>query len=335
MALLLLLLQDPVIVEARALSGGAGRAGCWLPVEVTVESAAAFEGDVAVVADRITVAQAIRLAPGEKRTTVVPALPRTEGPVDVELHVRGEVRARQRLGGFRLARADERIVVKRAWGDVDPALFEAMDEIEGEPWTPPARFGVVEPGIAPLVPREAWIGAKRDAAILFIVVYGFAAFVVLFAGMRRRFGTFTMVVLLVGFSAVFAAGFFALFPRGSTAVRAYGAVAEGREYRLHFVRGGLVTFARPAKPVFASEGEIGDVEVRIDRGWSVRGAYAMMTVTDGVRLEPGGADGGVEVKFFASRLRGQAFREDRAPALSGVSAKGLIEARLERRLSFR
>jgi hypothetical protein len=341
----LLLLQEPVIEGARTLTGGLARSGCWLPVEVTVQAppTGGFDGDVAVVGWPVTVIQAVRLSAGERRAIVVPALPVDDAlTFDVELRVGDAVRAQRRLAErVTLVRGAERIVVRApaGWRDA-AAMYEAADAIEGEAWDPPARFGVVEPASAPLRVDEPWIAAKRDAAIFFVVAYVFAAVVVLLAAQRRGLGGAAMTVSMTALSAVFIAAFFAVFPRGRTVVHAWAIVADGREYRVHAWRGGPVSFASLAKPMFDSRRFPDRVVVRLDRGCTVTGATCAMTV------EPAPAVGATKpapAALPALRLLKSAFPEgaeillldEPEPDLRGVSAPGLVEARLAPRLVVR
>jgi hypothetical protein len=305
-----------------------------------VSSAAPFDGDVAIAAEPIVVAQAVKLAGGERRTIIVPALIVAAGQsVEVQVRSAGEIRARAPLADtLRVARDAEFIEIKAPAGfaDVDPAAFEAVDRLEGIDWKPRARFGVVEPAILPLLPAGAWIETKRDAAILFVVFYLFAAVVVLFGALRRSFGMLSVVLSLVALAAAFAGAFFALYPRGHGSVRAWAAVADGVEYRLHVPRGAAVTYSRLAKPMFGSFSAMTPVEILIDRGCTVIGGDAAMTsdVAPALQGSKPAAATEVDVRFFESRLGGATFvRADEVdPPLTGLAAPGLVETRLHPRL---
>jgi hypothetical protein len=174
LAAILFCTQEPAIESARTLTDGAARAGSWLPIEVVVSSPAAFDGDVAVEIDRITVSKAVRLAAGERQSVVVPALPWVRGLIDVLVRSGGKVLARRRVEeNIRWLKDDEPLPKPPPGSRVDPSYFE-----EG------AVFNVIEPRLDDLRPKEAWIRAKRDAAILFIIIFAFAGFVVLLAGLQ-------------------------------------------------------------------------------------------------------------------------------------------------------
>ncbi|MBI2931972.1 MAG: hypothetical protein HYY16_09995 [Planctomycetes bacterium] len=334
--------QDVDIERALTLTGGSARVGCWLPVEIGLASRGGFDGRVAVVSGPMTVSRAVRLAPGERVSIVVPGLPAVADPVvEIQASVRGEVRVRRRLEeAVRFLGDEERLVIAppHGWREVDPRTFEAVDVMEGESWTPPTRFGVVEPGLAALAPDGPWVEAKRRSTILFLVVYVSALFGVL-VGWPRPWRAGVLLLCVAGMSVLFSVVFFVLFPRGRVAVEAWAAVAGDTEYRLHFVRGGPVTYAHLAKPLFDSHRALVPVEVALDGGCTLTGASVVLTTesarpaTAVRRADPDDSD----VRFFLSRLGpGEVLREEGGPhPLSDVCAVGLVEARVRSRLIIR
>ncbi len=334
---LLLLWQTPVIDEAHTLTGGAARIGCWLPVSVTVSSPTPFEGDVAVIAGPIIVARTAKFAAGERRTFVVPALLVSDA-ARLEVHVRenGQTVTWGRVEEtIRILRDTQHLEIAAppGWRELDPAIFESVDAMDTPDWKPRVRFGVVEVSMVRLIPTDPWIARKRDAAILFVIIYAFAAMVVLFGLLKRPSGMLAIVCALVAFAAIFSGVFFTLFPRGRTTVHAWGAVADGMEYRLHIPSGGPVTYARLAKPVFRSFGDIRPVEVVLDRGCTVIGGDGAITSDVAPPLKPRSSLK-VDGAFFRPKFGDGDFwlADEKDPPLTGVSARDLVETRLEPRL---
>lgn len=360
----LLLAQDPVIESARTLTGGAARAGCWLPLEVTARAAERFEGTLAVVAAPITIAQPILLEAGERKSVAIPTLPLyVHQPIEIQLRAGPLVRARRPLDEpIELLRDQDLLVATRPartvpgvrtfeltppWRDFDFALFESIDAILSEedewpaglpravPASPRPRFGVVEPLSAAFQPADRWIESKRNAAILFVVLYAFSFVNALAWASTRKVGAASVMVTVCGLAAAATVVFFSLFPRGRTAVHAWAAVIDQTEYRLHVLRGGPVTHARIAKPIAATRQAVENVEIVLDRGCRVSGAAA--TLTQEPRRPIVGtipaAENTPRLRFFVDRLGPARVSQvaEAAHAAPGITAPDLVESRLEPR----
>lgn len=88
----------------------------------------------------------------------------------------------------------------------------------------PVRWKVIEPRSAALRGGGRWIGAKRDAAVLFTAVYGFALFTAVFLAWTRKLGPAALWGGVGGVTIAFVAAFYVFFPRGDGAIQAHRAV---------------------------------------------------------------------------------------------------------------
>jgi hypothetical protein len=144
---------------------------------------------------------------------------------------------------------------------------------------PGVFFGAVDNRIAGLVWKDPWIRTKRDAAILFFVVYAFGIFVVAFATWRRNGSPATLVGGVAGVSLAFAAAYGAFFPKGDLSIVAWQAIVDapegGAAVTVAEVRAGRpepreIVFGRLVKPVSPTVAEAAGrlLELRLGEGGS-------------------------------------------------------------------
>lgn len=217
---------------------------------------------------------------------------------------------------------------------------------------PGGRFESVDARVAGLVRKDPWIHSKRDAAILFFVVYAFGVFVVTFTTWRRGGGGGTLVAGLIGLSILFAGAYAAFFPKGDLAITAWQAVVDapegGAAVTLAELRSGRqgprdVVFGRLVKPVSASPAEASGrlLELRLGEGGSctvrtagIPGSLRFVWTERAPRAAPGPTSKiDTEVSEYFKRVARTA-RQARIvdqPLETGipldVKAEGLVEAR--------
>jgi len=149
---------------------------------------------------------------------------------------------------------------------------------------PGTRFPAIDPTIAPYVVTERWIPAKREAAMLFIVVYAFAFFVAVYVTWARKGSPWLLTVAAIAAAIVFVAAYGVLLPKGNVAIKAWQGLVEapespvaisvcaiwGSEQAVDFEFGRIL---KPVHPTIA-EATIRDLELRLEEGgrWTVRGA---------------------------------------------------------------
>jgi len=217
---------------------------------------------------------------------------------------------------------------------------------------PGGRFEAVDARVAGLVRKDPWVQSKREAAVLFFVVYAFAIFVVTFATWRRGAGGWTLITSVVGISVLFVGAYAAFFPKGDLTIAAWQAVVDapegGAAVTLAEVRSGAhaprdIVFGRLVKPVAASPAEAAArlLELRLGEGGSctVRtagtpGSLRFVWTERTARSEPGPtAKMDTEISEYFKRVArtGRQARLVNQPLESGiplsVRAEGLVEAR--------
>ena len=148
---------------------------------------------------------------------------------------------------------------------------------------PAARFPAVDPAVARFTVSDSWISRRRDSALFFIVVYGFAFFVVVYVTVTRKGGPWMLMGSAGGIAIVFVAAFMAFFPKGAVAVRAWQGIVDAPEAPVAITICALwgtgpaadVEFGRIVKPVHASlrDSTRRDLELRLGEGgrWTIRG----------------------------------------------------------------
>jgi hypothetical protein len=155
-------------------------------------------------------------------------------------------------------------------------LFDRLEE-------PAARFPSIDPMVGRLTVDESWIPKKRDATLVFIVIYGFAFFVAVFVTWSRKGGAWLVLASALGISGIFLAAYSALYPKGHLAIRTWQGVVDGPEpvsISLSALwgtgRAGDLEMGRIVKPVHASAGDAAGRDLEMERTpeglWIVRGA---------------------------------------------------------------
>jgi hypothetical protein len=97
---------------------------------------------------------------------------------------------------------------------------------------PSARFPTIDPLAARFTSDAAWIPQKRDTTQLFVVIYGFAFFVVVFATWTRKGGPWLLMSSAVVVAALFVAAFSAFYPKGNLAVKYWQGVVDAPEEKV-------------------------------------------------------------------------------------------------------
>lgn len=155
-------------------------------------------------------------------------------------------------------------------------LFEKLAE-------PCARFPAVDAAVSRFTVSEEWIPRKRDATLLFVVIYGFGFFVAVYVTWSRKGGPRLLLAAAVGMAVLFAGAYSAFFPKGNVAVRAWQGIVAAPESPVAISICALwgsgrvddVEFGRIVKPVHATvrESTRRDLELRwVEGHWAVRGA---------------------------------------------------------------
>lgn len=150
-----------------------------------------------------------------------------------------------------------------------------------------ARFPSIDATIRNYSLAERWIPMKRDAALLFIVIYGFGCFVAVYVTGSRKGAPWLLAAAAAGMAALFVVVFALIFPKGNVALRTWQGIVDAPESPGTPVaisvcalwgtgRPGDVAFGGIVKPVHATlrEATARDLELRIGDGgqWTVRGA---------------------------------------------------------------
>ena len=91
---------------------------------------------------------------------------------------------------------------------------------------PAARFPSVDPTVARYSSSESWIPRKRDATLLFIVVYGFGLFVAVYLTWSRRGGAWLLAASALGMAGLFILAYGAFYPKGHLAFRTWQAIVD-------------------------------------------------------------------------------------------------------------
>jgi hypothetical protein len=155
-------------------------------------------------------------------------------------------------------------------------LFDRLRE-------PAARFPAIDETIARFTLDETWIPRKRDSALLFVVIYGFAFFVAVYVTWSRKGGPAMLMGAAIGAAILFVGAYSAFFPKEGVAVRAWQGIVDAPEAPVAISvcaiwgtgRIDTIGFGRIVKPVHATAREtaLRDLELRwSDGAWSVRGA---------------------------------------------------------------
>ncbi|MBI4564029.1 MAG: hypothetical protein HY716_04965 [Planctomycetes bacterium] len=216
--------------------------------------------------------------------------------------------------------------------------------------TPAVRFEAIDARVAPLARSDPWSELKRDAAMLFLVIYAFSLFVAGFVTWARRLGIRTLAGALVGTSALFVLGYAVLFPKGDLTVQVHQAiyqssdgwaVANLHEPRSSQTRPREILFGRLAKPVRAAAPRTTSLEVHLteDQGSVVRGwrppdpAWFLTLEPSGPREGGAAADAPPPdaVRRYFARPEGFAVAfavPETAVAPLAVQAHDLVETRL-------
>ncbi|HEU4335232.1 MAG TPA: hypothetical protein VFT32_12115 [Candidatus Eisenbacteria bacterium] len=145
---------------------------------------------------------------------------------------------------------------------------------------PAARFPVVDPAVGRFSNSESWIPRKRDATLLFIVVYGFGLFVAVYLTWSRRGGAWLLAASALGMAGLFIAAYGAFYPKGHLAFRTWQAIVDAPHETPVAVtisqlwgegRAGDLEFGRILKPVCATAQ---DARRRpLDLRWSGEGRW--------------------------------------------------------------
>ncbi len=154
-------------------------------------------------------------------------------------------------------------------------LFDKLAE-------PCARFPAIDAAVGRFTVSEEWIPRKRDATLLFVVIYGFGFFVAVYVTWSRKGGPWLLLAAAVGMAVVFLGAYSAFFPKGNIAVRTWQGIVAAPESPVAISicalwgsgRVGDVEFGRIVKPVHATvrESTRRDLELRwVEGHWAVRG----------------------------------------------------------------
>lgn len=264
---------EPRIEQVERLLGPVNRPLLWMPLKVTVGSAAGFTGDVVARSGfGFSVAHRVSIPPGGREVILLPALrpsevtagkARAEVPrsgssperlivVDSRLPYAAELESTDRvsfvkmdpkdlektLGRGLLEAADLVLVPQPQVGArTAPTRADADQAISslGEPW--PA-VDLVDRLAWTAAPRGGWVPAKKEWTLFFVTLYAFAGFVSL-AVVARRFPKFGLLALAS--VAVLGICGYGAFPRGQMwivgqSVECVPPMGDAREYRYWFLQ---------------------------------------------------------------------------------------------------
>jgi hypothetical protein len=199
---------------------------------------------------------------------------------------------------------------------------------------PGTRFPVVDALVGRMTVNETWIAGKRDATLLFIVIYGFAFFVAVFVTWSRRSGAWLLVLSALGMAGLFVAAFGALYPKGSVALRSWQGIVDAPEAPVAISvsalwgsgRAGDLAFGRILKPVYPSDREAARRPLQLawtGERWLVRGAA------------PGEPVRFVTVERLASLDPLQAYLDDKGKAQTFAPDESDYFKRVPRKASIR
>ncbi len=309
LALALALQSDPQIEKVERLTGDVNRPLLWVPLKVTVSSAAGFDGDLSAASDfNFRTARRVALAPGGRATVLLPAIdpkeivagktvyrmprdfvrPDRVVLVDSRRPYASDLVSTPQVLYQKISPEDYEATWRRGLleaGEQDLNLLEVVTQEDLEKRVAsiresPEALEAVDRSLWLLAPHDGWMPSKKSWALYFAVVYAFAAFMAL-AVLARRFPKFGLACV-AGVAVLGAAGSAALFPRQqvwvvSERVDQVGLTGK-REIRLWFVNAAAevetsIQFPKLVKPVFASSAGTEDpFTIRIeDHGCRVEG----------------------------------------------------------------
>lgn len=209
------------------------------------------------------------------------------------------------------------------------------------------RFPAVDPASSPFRVNERWIPAKRESAMLFIVVYAFAFFVAVYVTWARKGSPWLLTVAAVAAAILFVAAYGALVPKGNVAIRVWQVQLVGPESPVAISvcvpwgpgEPGDLEFGRLVKPVHPTiaEATMRDLELRVEEGGRCKargvasGSTTRFVVVERAAILPPaereGANSG-ELEYFRPvfPLKGGAYGQAAGATVPpAVRGKGIVE----------
>jgi hypothetical protein len=149
---------------------------------------------------------------------------------------------------------------------------------------PASRFPAIDPIVGRFSVNESWIPRKRDATLLFVVIYGFGFFVAVYVTWSRKSGGWLLLGSALGMSGLFIAAYSAFYPKGNLAIRSWQGIVDAPETPVAISisalwgsgRAAELEFGRIVKPVHATHFQAASRHLELRRTpeglWKVRGA---------------------------------------------------------------
>lgn len=272
LALLALLLQDPVVERAELVTGGAFRPRHWAPLEVRVRAASEIQGELAIRTDvGFTIVQPVRVGPGLPDPIVTVLALGIDARLEVVLRKDGRELARlqRRSLGKGLYQSDRLIAgpgtsddktvyfppraMKLQWleavdavvgeapagyvamgGIVAATTEEALEKIAARGKFESRWFDPVDPGLRELEPASGWIETRRTYTLWYALLYMIAGMLALAAAFR--WAPKWSWAAAVGLASAATLVLFLSFPRGSVSVTRRTCDVDDARLSIYFVQ---------------------------------------------------------------------------------------------------